>query len=187
MFTTRHNHSLGLIFLSKVMPKSLQEFTFSISWQTLCIICQYYNINNPVSVISSFYYIHIHVWSKMIKTSLGSVLRFIWQCEQSFLLHSYLRWVLLPVEGPLIQKSIYQWSAHWYEILLPVEEQYSSGRASLVIDFCISGPSTGNSNYKNLLPVRRPLIWNWYEILLPVEEQFSFKNIHQRAKTVCTL
>jgi len=34
-------------------------------------------------------------------------------------------------------------------LLLPVEEQYSSGHASLVIDFCISGPSTGNCNYKN--------------------------------------
>jgi len=29
--------------------------------------------------------------------------------------------------GPTDTKIYYQWNAHWYEILLPVEEQYSSG------------------------------------------------------------
>ena len=30
--------------------------------------------------------------------------------------------------GPTDTEIYYQWGAHWYKILLPVEEQYSSGR-----------------------------------------------------------
>ena len=67
----------------------------------------------------------------------------------------------------------YQWMAHWYKNLLPVTVRHpkgpmiwnsvtsggASGRLTGNRFFYISGPST-DSNNKNLLPVRRPLIWN---------------------------
>jgi len=59
--------------------------------------------------------------------------------------------------GPLIQKSITSEAPTDMKFYYQWRSNIAVG-ASLVIDFCISGPSTGNSNYKNLLPVRRPLI-----------------------------
>jgi len=65
-----------------------------------------------------YMYVYMYLWSHIIHSSAletGNML-YICLCGQ----------VLLPVEGPLIQKSIT--SEAPTDILLPVEEKYSSGR-----------------------------------------------------------
>jgi len=51
----------------------------------------------------------------------------------------------IPVEGPLIQKSITSEAPNDMKFYYQWRSNIAVG-ASLVIDFCISGPSTGNSN-----------------------------------------